>query len=130
MEINRSELRRLQKAVQSNNRIDFSMWLSQFEQQVKNELKIQYNNKFEKDLTDSLDIFFIAVAYTLVFNEDTHLDKNTLPDFISDLYATIELYTKKEYSPDDFRKVLEENGVMFEDYQYRALERLKDDKII
>ena len=124
--MSRSDLRRLIKAVESKNKLDLTLWLQSFEQQVKNELDIQYKMKFQKDLLDSIDIFFIAMAYTLVFNEDTHLDKNSLPEFMSDLYATIDLFTKGEYNPDDYKKILEENNVFFEDYQYKATLRLKE----
>ena len=124
--MSRSDIRRLIKAVESKNKIDMTLWLQSFEQQVKNELDFEYRKKFEQDLVDSLDIFFIAMAYTLVFSENTQLNKDTLPDFMSDLYVTIGLFTKGEYHPDDYRKTLEENNVFFEDYQYKALFRLKD----
>jgi hypothetical protein len=126
MDINRSELRRLQKAVESRNKLDMGNWLKSFEQQVKSELDVLYKKKFEEDLMTSIDIFFIAMAYTLVFNEDTHLDKDTLPSFMSDLYVTVGMFTKGEYSPDEYKKTLEENNVFFEDYQFKATLRLKD----
>jgi len=126
MDITRSELRRLQKAVESNNKMDMGLWLKSFEQQVKSELDIMYKKKFEDDLMTSIDIFFIALAYTLVFSEETHLDKKTLPEFMSDLYTTVGLFTKKEYDVEEYKKILEENNVFFEDYQFKATLRLKD----
>ena len=126
--MDRNELRRLQKAARDNNKFALSEWATQFENQVKQELQRQYDKFYEEQLTESIDTFCIAIAYTARFSETTHLSKNKLPEFMSDLFETVDMFRKGEYSPLEYKEELDKCGVKFDDYQYSRVDKTKKKK--
>lgn len=109
--INRNEIRRLQKAARDNNKIALFEWASQFEQQIKNELEPQYDIIYKDYLSEAIDNFIIAITYTLAFSEEYNLDKDKIPDFLNDLFVTIDMFRTGEYSPEDYKKQLIDEGI-------------------
>lgn len=118
--MDRNEVRRLQKAARDNNKLALGEWATKFENGIRREFEREYEKAFQAELAASIDNFLTATAYTALFSEETHLDKDTLPSFMEDLFVTIDMFRTGEYSPEEYRNALKENGVEVEDYSYRS----------
>lgn len=118
--MDRNEVRRLQKAARDNNKLALGEWATKFENGIRREFEREYEKAFQAELAASIDNFLTATAYTALFSEETHLDKDTLPSFMEDLFVTIDMFRTGEYSPEEYKNALKENGVEVEDYSYRS----------
>lgn len=119
--INRNEIRRLQKAARDNNKIALYEWASQFENQIKQELELQYENIYKDYLSNAIDNFIIALAYTLTFSEEFTIGKDKVPDLLADLFVTIDMFRTEEYLPEDYKKQLIEEGIFIDDVECNGI---------
>lgn len=119
--INRNEIRRLQKAARDNNKIALYEWASQFENQIKQELGLQYENIYKDYLSNAIDNFIIALAYTLTFSEEFTIGKDRVPDLLADLFVTIDMFRTEEYLPEDYKKQLIEEGIFIDDVECNGI---------
>lgn len=119
--INRNEIRRLQKAARDNNKIALYEWASQFENQIKQELELQYENIYKDYLSNAIDNFIIALAYTLTFSEEFTIGKDRVPDLLADLFVTIDMFRTEEYLPEDYKKQLIEEGIFIDDVECNGI---------
>ena len=111
MNISREEVRRLEKAAKDKNKQKLLDWANQFKEQLELELK----DKYYKRLAKSMDIVFLAVAYSLVFSENTKINsKDEVGEFMDDLLTTISLFENGEYNPNDYKEGLEKAGIFFD----------------
>lgn len=115
--INRNEIRRLQKAARDNDKNKLLEWADLFEQQISNSLNKQYEDTYLDNLQVSIETFNLAIAYTLFFSEETLIDKNRLSNFMQDLFVTVNMFKTGEYTPEDYKKALNDVGV-FPDTSY------------
>lgn len=118
--MDRNEIRRLQKAARDNNKLALGTWAAQFETSLRSELEREYEKSYKEEIADSIDNFLLAVAYTCHFSEDTKLDADTLPDFMEDLFVTINMFRLGEYKPEDYKEELEKCGIFSKAYSYRS----------
>lgn len=110
--MDRSELRRLQKAVKDNNKMALYEWGSQFENQIKNELRNEFEKYYHCVLLDSIDNLLIALCFTAIFSEAVPaLNADNFEEFMDDLFVTINMFNTGEYNPMDYYKQLKENGI-------------------
>ena len=116
--MDRSEIRRLQKAARSNNKLALAEWASQFESQISEKLRIKYEKAYNDELQNSIDNMITSIAYTLHFSEATHLGKKRLPEFMEDLFVTIDMFRTGEYKPEDYENQLKEVGITIDTYDY------------
>lgn len=116
--MDRNELRRLEKAARDKNKQKLFEWANQFETQLRNALDKEYEEKYKKDLQNAIDIFSIAIAYTLHFNESIRLGAKRLPEFMEDLYVTVDMFRTGEYKPEDYKEELESCGIYIENAKY------------
>lgn len=105
---NRDELRRLEKAAKDKNKAKLIDWANQFEDQLRQE----YENAFKQELSDVIDNFVLTIVYTLHFNEKTKFGNARIKDFMDDLFSTIDLYRTEEYKPEEYRKILADDGII------------------
>lgn len=104
---NRDELRRLEKAAKDKNKTKLIDWANQFEDQLRQE----YENAFKQELSDAIDNFVLTIVYTLHFNEKTKFGGKRIDDFMSDLFVTIDYFRTNEYSPEEYREQLLQDGI-------------------
>ncbi len=116
--MDRNELRRLEKAARDKNKQKLFEWANQFETQLRNALDKEYEEKYKKDLQNAIDIFSIAIAYTLHFSESIRLGAKRLPEFMEDLYVTVDMFRTGEYKPEDYKEELESCGIYIENAKY------------
>ena len=77
--MDKNEVRRLEKAARDKNREKLFEWGNQFENQLRTELEKEYETKYKEDLQNAIDIFSIAIAYTLHFSESIRMGAKRLP---------------------------------------------------
>lgn len=118
MIVDRNEIRRLQKAAKDGNKLALGAWASQFENQIKDELEREFEKSYKQQLAESIDVFCIAIAYTAHFSEAIKLGKKRLPEFMEDLFVTVDMFRRGEYNPKDYKEELEKCGIYFNEYQY------------
>lgn len=119
--MDRNEIRRLEKAAKDKNKIKLAEWASQFEDSIRRELDSKYKAYYEDAMSEGIDNLLIAIAYTVKFSETTNLSKKKLPEFMQDLFVTVDMFRRGEYTPAEYKSYLEECGVFFDDYQYQHI---------
>lgn len=102
-----NEVRRLQKAARENNKQHLIDWLNQFDDQVRRD----YEKAFQKELSEAIENFCIAIAYVLHFSEKTKFGEKRIKEFLDDTFVTVDMFRKGEYSPEDYKKQLSESGI-------------------
>ena len=105
--VNRNELRRLERAAREKDKKHLLEWAKQFEDQIRQE----YENAFQKELGDAIDNFCIAIAYALRFSEKTKFGNKRIKEFMDDVFVTVDMFKKGEYSPEDYRQELIKSGI-------------------
>lgn len=111
--VTRDEIRRLEKAVKDKDRHKLIDWMSQFEIQISNQLQKKFEEEYQDQLAMSVDNFMIAIVFTLHFSELTKFGNKRIEEFIKDIYATIDLFSKKEETPISYMETLKEAGIVF-----------------
>lgn len=124
--VDMNEIRRLQKAARDGNKQKLIDWFLQFDEQVRNEyqknaeevienvsnqLRKHYKEIFRKELADSIDNYIIAITYTLKFSELTKFGAKRIKEFMEDMASTINMFSTGEYTPDEYKKILKDNGI-------------------
>lgn len=124
--IDMNEIRRLQKAARDGNKQHLADWFLQFDEQVRNEhkkyaedvimkanreMRAEYEKAFKEELAEAIDNYIIAIAYTLKFSELTKFGPKRTKEFLQDVSATVNMFTTKEYTPEEYKKILAENGI-------------------
>lgn len=110
-EFNRLD-RAKKKADKKNSQEPLREWALQLEQQLADKTKKFYDDLFEKKMTECIDWYLTAIAYTLHFNEKTKFGAKRIQDVMNDLQATIELFSSREYTAEDYKKQLKEDGII------------------
>ena len=116
--VNREELRRLQKAARDNNKAKLGDWIRQFEHQLDTILRKDYEQAYQNEVQSTVENTLIAVAYTALFSEENYVDKENIGDYMADLFSTLDMYRTGEYTPQEYKDILKENGVTIDEYDY------------
>lgn len=112
--INRNEIRRLEKAAREKDKKYLVEWAYQYD----NQMRLEYDRAYREEIDNSINTFLTAVAYTAHFSEETHLGKKKLPQFMEDLFVTVNMFRTGEYTPEEYREELEKNGIYQDSYDY------------
>lgn len=105
--VDMNEIRRLQRAAREKNISHLVDWLKQFDAQVRQD----YEKAFKHSLSDAIDNYVIAIAYALRFSEKTKFGNKRIKEFMDDIFVTVDMFTKGEYNPEDYKKQLAESGI-------------------
>lgn len=133
--MNRDEYRK----IKAMSKEQIEEWLSRKHNLMYSRLRKDFNEAYEDELNNSIQNFITAIAYTLHYNEDLHLEKDEMASFMEDLFVTTDLFRTGEYKPKDYEKQLKEDGVilekydndkMYRDYRQYVLGLLTDDMTI
>lgn len=122
MKLNRDEYRNLK----SFSREQMEKWLQGYYNVTYNSLRKEFESAYKDELDSSVQNFITAIAYTLHYNEDVHLQHDELNSFMEDLFVSVEMFRKGEYNPEDYREQLREDGIEIAKYDYDRLYREKD----
>lgn len=91
-----------------------------------NALRREFEDAYKDELDSSIQNFITAIAYTLHFNDDVHLQNDKLAGFMDDLFVSVDMFRKGEYKPEEYRDQLREDGIEIAEYDYDKLYREKD----
>ena len=119
--VNKNEIRRLEKAAREKDKKHLDAWAKDFERQITIELKRQYDENFLEDITSFNNNILLALAYTLHFSEETNYSSSKMKSFIDDFYTTIDMFRTKEYTPNDYTKILEQDNILPKAYDYMGV---------
>ena len=122
MKLSREEFRNLK----SFSREQMERWLQGYYNVTYNSLRKEFNEAYKDELDSSVQNFITAIAYTLHYNEDVHLQHDELNSFMEDLFVSVEMFRKGEYRPEEYKEQLKEDGIVIADYDYDRLYREKD----
>lgn len=114
--LNRNELRRLEKAAREKDKRHLADWAKQYD----NQIRLEYEKAYHEEIDHSINVFLTAVAYTAHFSEETKLGKKKLPEFMEDLFISIDMFRTGEYKPEEYKEELEKNGIYQDMYDYNA----------
>ncbi len=121
--MNRNDLRRLEKAAREKDKKYLAEWADDFENQLRYLMRKEYEARYQDEIESSIENFLLATAYTAVFSESTNLLKSgNLPDFMEDLFVTIDLFRTGEYKPKEYEEILKENGFEMDKMKYKPRE--------
>lgn len=116
--MDKEEFKRLQraeaKAFKRKSKEALYDWGIQFEKTMMDKLNIEYHKQYRSQLNTSINHFIIAIAYTLHFSEETTFDNAKINELLKDVKATVEMFSNKEYSPAEYIKELEKDGIFLE----------------
>lgn len=126
----RDELRRLQKAAREKDRKHLAEWAEAYEQQVIDCMIAEFEKEYQTQIQSTIDNLIVALAYTLIYSEEWDFNPDNLGDFMSDLFATIDLYRTGEYKPEDYIEDLKKHGLTIDSYDYSKVFKDKDKKYI
>lgn len=114
--VGREELRRLEKAAREKDKKKLIEWLTQFENQVNNNLRIIYETMYQDEVQNSVQNALTAIVYSLYYSEETYIDKDNLADFMSDLFITLDMFRTGEYTPKDYEEELAKENIFVDKY--------------
>ena len=122
MKLNRDEYR----TIKSMSKEQMEKWLYNRNITMYNALRKEFNDAYKDELDSSVQNFITAIAYTLHFNDDVHLQNDELASFMDDLFVSVDMFRKGEYRPEEYEEQLREDGIEIAEYDYDRLYREKD----
>ena len=122
MKLNRDEYR----TIKSMSKEQMEKWLYNRNITMYNALRKEFEDAYKDELDSSVQNFITAIAYTLHFNDDIHLQNDELASFMDDLFVSVDMFRKGEYRPEEYRDQLREDGIEIAKYDYDRLYREKD----
>lgn len=122
MKLNRDEYR----TIKGMSKEQMEKWLYNRNVTMYNALRKEFNDAYKDELDSSVQNFITAIAYTLHFNDDVHLQNDELASFMDDLFVSVDMFRKGEYRPEEYRDQLREDGIEIAEYDYDRLYREKD----
>lgn len=122
MRLSRDEFR----SIKGMSKEQMERWLQGYYNVTYNSLRKEFEEAYKDELDSSIQNFITAIAYTLHYNEEIHLQHDELASFMDDLFVSVELFRKGEYNPEDYREQLRADGIEIAKYDYDKLYREKD----
>lgn len=122
MKLSRDEFRHLK----SFSKEQMERWLRGYYNVTYNSLRKEFEDSYKDELDNSIQNFITAIAYTLHYNEDTHLKQDELASFMDDLFVSVDMFRKGEYKPEEYEEQLKKDGIKIAKYDYSRLYREKD----
>ena len=122
IKLNRDEYR----TIKSMSKEQMEKWLYNRNIAMYNSLRKEFESAYKDELDSSVQNFITAIAYTLHFSDEVHLQQDELASFMDDLFVSVDMFRKGEYKPEDYEEQLKEDGIQIAKYDYDRLYREKD----
>ena len=122
IKLSRDEFRHLK----SFSKEQMEKWLQGYYNITYNSLRKEFEEAYKDELDSSIQNFITAIAYTLHYNEEAHLQRDELASFMDDLFVSVDMFRKGEYKPEEYEEQLKEDGIEIAQYDYDRLYREKD----
>ena len=108
--MNRHDRRKYAKTINTPQKLE--QFSKHMDYNLRKEYAEMYEKKYQEDLGNSIDLFILAIIYTLHYNEKTKFGNNRIEDFMQDLFVTVDYFRTGEYDPNDYREQLEKDGII------------------
>ena len=108
---NRNEIRRLEKAARDKNKNKLIDWMDSFGSQISSFYYSLYNDKFSKELANSLDTIILTIIYTLYTSKYIRVKPNDLDIILDELYKNIDSFRTGRYKLEDYEQILKKSGI-------------------
>lgn len=105
--MNREQKRKYLKSLNTPAKMD------NYAMELERKIRIKCEEDYQREVLKSVGNFLIAIQYALHFNENTKFGNEEVNDFMEDLLVTVEGFKNGEFSPSDYEKALEEEGIFF-----------------
>lgn len=122
VKLNRDEYR----TIKGMSKEQMEKWLQGYYNVIYNNLRKEFEDAYKDELDSSIQNFITAIAYTLHYNEEVHLQRDELVSFMDDLFVSVDMFRKGEYRPEEYEEQLKEDGIEIAEYDYDRLYREKD----
>lgn len=122
VKLNRDEYR----TIKSMSKEQMEKWLQGYYNVIYNNLRKEFEDAYKDELDSSIQNFITAIAYTLHYNEEVHLQRDELVSFMDDLFVSVDMFRRGEYRPEEYEEQLKEDGIEIAEYDYDRLYREKD----
>lgn len=122
IKLSRDEFRHLK----SFSKEQMEKWLQGYYNITYNGLRKEFEEAYKDELDSSIQNFITAIAYTLHYNEEAHLQRDELASFMDDLFVSVDMFRRGEYKPEEYKEQLKEDGIEIAQYDYDRLYREKD----
>ena len=122
VKLNRDEYR----TIKAMSKEQMERWLQGYYNVIYNNLRKEFEDAYKDELDSSIQNFSTAIAYTLHYNEEVHLQRDELVSFMDDLFVSVDMFRKGEYRPEEYEEQLKEGGIEIAEYDYDRLYREKD----
>ena len=116
------------RRIKNYSKEEMTRWLDYHETMLYNLIRKDFEQQYQAEIENSVSNFLIAVWYTLHYNEEVHLQRDELKSFMDDLYVSVDMFRKGEYTPDEYKQEMEDDGIKFSPFDYDKLYREKDGK--
>ena len=123
-QLSREDYRKLK----SFSKEDMTKWLNYRDNIIYNELRKEFESQYQDEINCSIENFLIAIWYTVHGSEEIHLQNDELNSFMEDLYATVDMFRTGEYKPEEFKELMEQDGIEFKPHDYTRIFRNKEGK--
>ena len=122
VKLNRDEYR----TIKGMSKEQIERWLRGYYNVIYNNLRKEFEDAYKDELDSSIQNFITAIAYTLHYNEEVHLQRDELVSFMDDLFVSVDMFRRGEYRPEEYEEQLKEDGIEIAEYDYDRLYREKD----
>ena len=122
VKLNRDEYR----TIKGMSKEQMEKWLQGYYNVIYNNLRKEFEDAYKDELDSSIQNFITAIAYTLHYNEEVHLQRDELVSFMDDLFVSVDMFRRGEYRPEEYEEQLKEDGIEIAEYDYDRLYREKD----
>lgn len=106
-----NELNRLQRCAKNKDKKEIIKWAEEFEKRLHAKYYEIYKKQYIIWLEETFKDLDTALMYTLHFNEYTKFGQKRLKSVMDDIAATMRGLYKKEFSREDYNKMLRDDGI-------------------
>ena len=106
-----NELNRLQRCAKNKDKKEIIKWAQDFEARLSELYHKRYKEYYLEEYKERLKNIDTALLYTLHFGEATNFDDEKLKSTMDDLAATIKSFYAGEFSREDYRQMLKDDGI-------------------
>ena len=109
------------RTIKNMSREEMSKWIRYHNSMMSTKIQSDYQQIYDRELSNAIQNFIIAIVYTLHYNEDLHLQHDELDSFMDDLFYSVDYFRTGEYKPEDYVEQLKGDGIFIPNYDYQKL---------
>lgn len=110
-----NEINRLHRAAKNKDKKEIIKWAQDFEARLSELYHKRYREHYLEEYKESLKKIDTALLFSLHFGEDTHFDNDKLKSTMDDLAITIKGFYSGEFTQEEYRQMLKNDGINIAD---------------